>query len=506
MTGDDMNRRTFLRILIASGAGSVLNRSLAQRIPGLLQPYQALPPVQVNTFSSEILLNSRRSYHSGYSGTLSDQILANVLWAASRAPVIGQNRIIYVARPDNVYMYDPVAHEISVHLAGNHMSEANCAFEVGVASNLAEDAGAALHYAHLAAHAFWTTLTSQPSCCPKESAASNANASWNPALSVQIANVYGLMPVVSGITDDLVAVSSNGSLPDPVTDGTVMLENALADLQYGDEFLDTELSLSELSQLAWASYGNTPHTVMGSRAAITAASAVANYYLTGRIYIVRSEGVERYHIRLPSGQVTTRDHRIERVTDGDRRTQLRAAVARLPHTAPDYFVYCAATADRWQLIEAGYCAASALLQSTSLDRRGYCTADFTSAERTAIITALGIPSADLPLVIFSAGHADVGINETRHDTVTHLSAVPNPFKRGTRIQYSLKAMSPVKVEIYDGTGRRVKILTDRMQYKGTHSLVWNGTDDHNGIVPGGIYYLILKAGKTQHRTKLLKVK
>jgi len=501
-----MKRRTFLKILIASGAGSVLNRSLAQRIPGLVQPYQALPPVQVNTFSSEILLNSRRSYHSGYSGTLSDQILANVLWAASRAPVIGQNRIIYVARPDNVYTYDPVAHEIALHLAGNHMSEANCAFEVGVASNLAEDAGAALHYAHLAAHAFWTSVTSQPSCCPKESAASNANTSWNPALSVQIANVYGLMPAVSGITDELVAVSSNGSLPDPATDGPIILENALSNLVCGEEFLDTELSLAELSQLAWASYGNTPHTVLGSRAAITVASAVANYYLTGRIYMVRSEGVERYHIRLPSGQVTTRDHRIERVTDGDRRAQLRTAVVRLPQTAPDYFVYCAATADRWQLIEAGYCAASALLQSTSLDLQGHFTADFTSAERTAIITALGIPSADLPLVIFSTGHTDVGINETRHDAATHLSAAPNPFTGSTRVRYSLKTMSPVKVEIFDGTGRHVKILADKIQYKGTHSIVWNGTDHRNSALPEGIYYLILKTGTIERKIKLLKMK
>ena len=501
-----MNRRTFLKLLIAGGAGSMLNRSLGQRLPGLLHTYQALPPVQVNTYSSEILLNSRRSYHGGYSGTLSDQILANVLWVASRAPVVGQNRIIYVARPDNVYTYAPVAHELSLHLAGNHMSEPNCAFEIGVASDLAEDAGGALHYAHLAAHAFWTTTTNQPSCCPKESAASNANASWNPAMEIKIANCYGLMPSVSGITDELVAVSSNGSLPDPVTDGAVILENALGNLAYGDAFLDTELNLAELSQLAWASYGNTPHLVLGTRAAISVASAVANYYLTGRIYIVRSEGVERYHIRLPSGQATTRDHRIERVTDGDRRAELRAAVDRLSQTAPDYFVFCATTADRWQLIEAGYSAASALLQSASLDLQGHCTAHFTAGERTAIIDALGIPSADLPLVIFSAGHADTGIHEARHDAAARLSAAPNPFARSTQIAYHTNTASRVRFEIHDRSGRRIKTLVHTMQYPGDLVVTWNGTDDRNAAVPAGIYYAVLTAGEREQKTKLIKAK
>ena len=500
-----MDRRRFLKILIAGGAASLLNRSFGQRSPDLLDRFRALPDPQINTFSSEIVLNSRRSYHSGYSGILSDQILANILWAAAKAPMIGTSRTIYVARPDNVYRYDPVEHDIVLHLAGNRMSEANCAFEVGVASDLSEDAGIALHYAHLASIAFWTTTSNQPSGCPKESARTNANNTWNPALSIQMVNCHGLMPTVSGITNALVAISSDGSLPNPSTDGTVILENGLANLLYGNQFASNELSLNELSQLAWASYGNTPHTASGNRAALTIASAVANYYLTGRIYIVRSEGVERYQIRLPSGQVTTRDHRIERVTDGDHRPQLRAAVARIPQTAPNYFVYCAAIADRWQLIEAGYCAASALLQVTSLSRQGYFTANFSSSERTAIINALGIPSTDLPLVIFSAGQPLVGVSERNHDAVKYLAASPNPFKTSTKIRYGLDSTRHVKIVIYDQAGRCLKVLADRTQSKGDFYVVWNGRDNHGNAVPKGIYYSVLSAGSSEHKEKLIKL-
>ncbi len=102
-------------------------------------------------------------------------------------------------------------------------------------------------------------------------------------------------------------------------------------------------------------------------------SAAANYYLTGRIYIVRSVGVERYHIRLPSGVQSTRDHRIERVTTGDRRAQLRTALPRLPATAPNYFVFCAAQVGNWQLQEVGYCGGDALLQASSMNVQGYLT-------------------------------------------------------------------------------------------------------------------------------------
>lgn len=491
-------------MLLAGGAGSLLHRSFGERLPELFSTSRALPDPQVNTYSSEIVLNSRRSYHSGYSGTLSDQILANVLWAASRAPMVGANRTIYVARSDNVYEYDPVGHDITVHRTGNHMSEANCAFEVGIASDLAEDTGSALHFAHLASLSFWSTTTNQPSGCPKESATTNANNSWSPGSTIQMATCFGRMPTVSGITSQLVALSSDGSLPDPSTDGTAILENGLANLKYGYTFENYDMSLNELSQLAWASYGNTPHLASYNRAGLTVASAMADYYLTGRIYIVRSDGVERYHIRLPGGQPTTRDHRIERVTTGDRRSQLRAAIARLPQTAPVYFVYCAETADRWQLIEAGFCAASALVQATSLNLRGYFTADLSSSEHTAIINAISIPSAHLPLMIFSAG-TPVSIGERKQDEVLDIVASPNPFASSTKIKYALRSTLPVKIVIYDHVGRIAKVLINKTQQKGNHYAVWDGRDNHSKTMPTGTYHLVFWAGTETYKTKLVKL-
>lgn len=500
-----MNRRDFMKILLGGGASILLKRAHGYHLPSLLRRSTTLPPPQINTFSPEIVMNSRRSYHGGYSGVLSEQILANALWAASRAPVTGTGRTIYVALPDNVYEYDPVLHEIVVHQTGNHLSESNLAFEIGVASDLAEDAGTALHYAHLAAIAFWDTTSSKPSCCPKESARNNANNTWNPSQSIQIANCYGLMGTVSGVTSQCVAISSNGSLPAPSTDGPAILENVLMYINTGNQFTDTELTLEQFSQLAWSSYGNTPHITSNNRGGLTAASAVANYYLTGRIYLIRSEGVERYHIRLPSGQASTRDHRIERVTDGDRRPQLRSAVPRIPQSAPAYIVYCATIADRWQLIEAGYCSAGALLQATSMGLQGYFTSNFDSVERTAIINALGIPTTDLPLLLFSAGQEFIGINERRSSTIHSLDARPNPFTDRIEIKYALALTTHVRISLYDLMGRRVKTLINKRQSSGTYTVSWDGTDEMGRKLSEGHYYTVINVASREYRRKITKI-
>lgn len=499
-----MERRDFLKILVAGGVGALFKKPSANPLYSLFKESRYLPPPQINNFSSEIVLNSRRSYHSGYTNTLSDQILANILWASSRAPLIGTNRIIYVARTDNVYRYDPNLHDIIIHLSGNHKSESNAAFEVGIASDIAEDAGTSIQYGLLAAISFWNTTTNQPACIPKETATTNANSSWSPALTVQMVNVFGLMSSVSGITSECVAHSSNGTLPDPNTNGTVILENALANLKYGNNFGNTELNINQISQLAWASYGNTPHLTSNNRAGITVPSAVANYYLTGRIYIVRSTAVERYHIRLPSGGASTRDHRLETVTNGDRRPQLRSAITRLPQTAPNYFVYCAATASRYQLLEAGFAGASALLQATSIGLQGYFTANFTSTERTAIINALGIPSTDLPLFIFSAGPEYVGMKEKKVEKTEVISMTPNPFQKEVVIRYTLQKRTEVYLAIYDNSGNLVRVLIEAVQPRGNHRYIWDGKDKNGKVVSKGMYLLMLRLGDEIYKEKLIK--
>ena len=90
--------------------------------------------------------------------------------------------------------------------------------------------------------------TSQLASCPRASATNYANANWDPIEPIDIVMSYGTRNV-SGHTDDLVAISSDGSLPNPDTDGAVYMDSVLEDLAYDTTFAADDLSLEELSQI-----------------------------------------------------------------------------------------------------------------------------------------------------------------------------------------------------------------------------------------------------------------
>ncbi|MDM7915513.1 MAG: hypothetical protein QUU85_09665, partial [Candidatus Eisenbacteria bacterium] len=354
-----------------------------------------LPDPVIHPHSAEICSNSRISYHGGWSAGATESMLANVLFAAGRAPVTGGSRTIYVATASNVSIYDPASHSLILHKSGDWREDSSASFEVGIAAEQIVDAGAAMHLAQLESVTTWTGTANQLASCPRASATTYANGHWSPVEPIDIVISFG-MRSVPGLTTTLVATSSDGSLPDPHTDGTVYMDDVLHDLAYGSSFADEDLSLDQVSQILWAAYGCSDHRAAGSKAGLTVSSAVANYYLTRRIYWVGPDGVFRYHNRLPPGtDATTRDHRIEQVQSGDARPALRGQVPGLPE-APGYLIACSGTATDWAVLECGFAAVGGVLQASSIGLQGWLRAGLTGQEQAGIRSATGVPSADLP--------------------------------------------------------------------------------------------------------------
>jgi len=83
------------------------------------------------------------------------------------------------------------------------------------------------------------------------------------------------------------------------------------------------------------------------------------------------------------------------------------------------------------------------------------------------------------------------------------SAAPNPFVNSTVIRYEVPAAAPVRVEIYDKTGRLVRTLIDSQCEPGSYQLRWDGLHESGAKVPIGVYFSRLRTGNAVTSSKLI---
>jgi hypothetical protein len=326
-------------------------------------------------------------------------------------------------------------------------------------------------------------------------AANYANSNWSPTHTINMVDVFGRMSV-TGLTDSCVAISSDSTLPRPVTDGLDTFEVVVANSGQDTVFDPAMLPLSVLSQLLWAGYGVTPHMPTGKRG-LTVASAVANFYLTQRIYVVTDTAVMRYHNRLPPGtNMSTSDHRLQLVTGGDRRDSLRAACARLPATASVYIVLCYTdTTTAWAILETGFVGWQYAMEAEALGLGGCLTAPLTPDERAAIRTALGIPGSEYPIIVFSTGGLTTGVAESQGHRNERLEVTRT--KDGARLKFQLAEAGTAKLVIYDLAGRPVRNWGELRLPAGTSSFEWDGSGDNGVSLPSGSHFCRLTLGRAE---------
>lgn len=86
---------------------------------------------------------------------------------------------------------------------------------------------------------------------------------------------------------------------------------------------------------------------------------------------------------------------------------------------------------------------------------------------------------------------------------------PNPFNAGTIIPFSLTAAGPrpVRLDIFNILGRRIRTLVNRTLEPGRHEIAWDGSDDQRRSLASGIYIYRLQIdgqGTEAKRMALLK--
>ena len=83
---------------------------------------------------------------------------------------------------------------------------------------------------------------------------------------------------------------------------------------------------------------------------------------------------------------------------------------------------------------------------------------------------------------------------------------PNPFNPTTTIRFDLAKNEKVELAIYNTRGELVKVIASGNYSAGSHSVMWDGRDRNDRLVPSGIYLYKLKAGEVMMSRKMTLLK
>jgi len=100
-----------------------------------------------------------------------------------------------------------------------------------------------------------------------------------------------------------------------------------------------------------------------------------------------------------------------------------------------------------------------------------------------------------------------GVSESPPTPVAVLAPPrPSPFAAATTIRFTLASRGPVRLDVYDVLGRRVRVLADGTLDAKSHERTWDGRDDEGRAVANGIYFVRLVAGGADVRRKVVRLR
>ncbi|MBE9491308.1 MAG: T9SS type A sorting domain-containing protein, partial [Bacteroidetes bacterium] len=103
--------------------------------------------------------------------------------------------------------------------------------------------------------------------------------------------------------------------------------------------------------------------------------------------------------------------------------------------------------------------------------------------------------------IITGDHDEAGL----YEPVSTLINYPNPFGNYTNILFSLKESEKIQLEIYNLNGQKIGILCHKELEEGSYRFVWDGKDQGQNSLPGGIYICKLSSGKFILTRKIILV-
>ncbi len=83
---------------------------------------------------------------------------------------------------------------------------------------------------------------------------------------------------------------------------------------------------------------------------------------------------------------------------------------------------------------------------------------------------------------------------------------PNPFNPITTIKFDLPKSGPVRLDVFDVSGRLIRTLVNETRTAAAYSVIWDGTDNRGGRAASGAYYYRLMTDNRVITHKMMLVK
>ena len=110
-------------------------------------------------------------------------------------------------------------------------------------------------------------------------------------------------------------------------------------------------------------------------------------------------------------------------------------------------------------------------------------------------------------VQLQTGPAVVAVAPTAGQFKLELSRIlPNPFRAGVRIDFSVPRGDDADLSVFDMSGRRVAQVLHAHLAAGSHSVSWDGRNSSGAAAAGGIYRCVLRTSTGTVSRNMVRVK
>jgi hypothetical protein len=84
--------------------------------------------------------------------------------------------------------------------------------------------------------------------------------------------------------------------------------------------------------------------------------------------------------------------------------------------------------------------------------------------------------------------------------------MPSPFSQRTSFRFRVADDGPVRLEVYDLRGRRLRVIEERAAAGERRAVSWSGHDDRGSAVASGTYIvrLVTRTGTVTTRVGLVR--